>query len=136
MRTYKARRRSIRQRIWAAMRNLQRSKSYFNIPDLCKVVEGATVANAQSYVSRLFKEGFVSKIGQHRRGYIGEYQSYQLVKDIGPTMPVFLKGRHKKETDTEQETEKQTNEVVEYQDVAKVGKLFPVDAGGSHDDQK
>ena len=119
MRVFKARRRSIRQRIWNAMRIMRR----FTIPDLCRIVEGATEANVQSYVSRLYKEGFVGKIGQHRRGYTGEYQGYQLVNDIGPTMPVFLKGRFKKETETVKE--KETNEAEKKQQVVKFGKLSP-----------
>lgn len=124
MRIFKARHRSIRQRIWNAMR----IKRQFTIPDLCRIVEGATVANVQSYVSRLYKEGFVSKIGQHRRGYTGEYQGYQLINDIGATMPVFLKGRHNKEKETK--TEKETNETVKNQNVANFGELPPAKIGG------
>ncbi len=121
MRTYKARR-CMRQRIWQAMRILKQ----FAIPDLCRTVEGATEANVQSFVSRLHKEGYVVKIGRHRRGHAGEYQGYRLVKDIGATMPVFLKGRHKKETDTEEETK----EAVENQPVSVLGELTPSDMGG------
>lgn len=91
MRQYQARL-CMRQRIWSAMRILTR----FTIPDLCRVVEGSTVANVQSYVSRLYREGYVGKFGMVRRGFTGEFQGYRLIKNIGPTMPVFLKGRHQK----------------------------------------
>jgi hypothetical protein len=110
----------MRQRIWQAMRIIR----HFTIPDLCRAVDGATVANVQSFVSRLFKEGYVSKLGTVRRGHAGEYQGYQLTNDIGPTMPVFLKGRHHKETETE------TDETSENRDVTSPGKLPPAAAGG------
>ncbi len=125
MRIFKARR-CMRQRVWQAMRILRR----FTIPDLCRVIDGATIANVQSFVSRLYKEGFVGKIGQVKRGYAGQYQSYQLVNDIGATMPVFLKGRHKKETELDKETDKKTNEVVENKQVTDFGKLTPAESGG------
>ncbi len=82
----------MRQRIWSAMRILTR----FTIPDLCRVVEGSTVANVQSYISRLYREGYIGKFGTVRRGFTGEFQGYHMIKNIGPTMPVFLKGRHQK----------------------------------------
>lgn len=97
MRKVKARR-CMRQRIWQAMRIMRR----FTVPDLCRVIEGATIANVQSYVSRLFKDEYLRKLGQVRRGHAGEYQGYQLVKDVGRTMPVLSKGRHKKK---EEQTE-------------------------------
>lgn len=103
----------MRQRIWKAMRILKT----FSVPALCRVVEGSTYSNVQSFVSVLHLQGYVGKIGTVRRGYAGEYQGYQLIKDTGPVMPVFLKGRHKKETKTEEETEKETNEVVENKNV-------------------
>ena len=56
----------MRQRIWSAMRILTR----FTIPDLCRVVEGSTVANVQSYISRLYREGYIGKFGTVRRGFI------------------------------------------------------------------
>lgn len=120
MRKYNARR-CMRQRIWQAMRILLR----FSVPDLCRVVPGTSASNVQSYVSRLHLEGFVGKVGKVRRGYAGEYQGYQLINNIGPTMPVFLKGRHKKEK------EKETNEVVENQCVSNLGKVTPAMTEGS-----
>ncbi|WP_157040002.1 hypothetical protein [Pelobacter propionicus] len=101
----------------------------FTIPDLCRVVEGATTANVQSYVSRLHKEGYVGKIGKVRRGYAGEYQGYQLVKNTGPTMPVLLKGRHKKESETERQTGKETEEQIEIQTVRQNRGLLPRETG-------
>ncbi|ABK99988.1 hypothetical protein Ppro_2382 [Pelobacter propionicus DSM 2379] len=115
----------MRQRIWSAMRIMTR----FTIPDLCRVVEGATTANVQSYVSRLHKEGYVGKIGKVRRGYAGEYQGYQLVKNTGPTMPVLLKGRHKKESETERQTGKETEEQIEIQTVRQNRGLLPRETG-------
>jgi len=78
----------------------------FTIPGLCCTVEGASVANVQSYVSRLYNNGYLSKVGQVKRGRCGEYQKYRLDKDIGPTMPVLSTGRHEKK-EKEKETEKE-----------------------------
>lgn len=116
----------MRQRIWKAMRILRT----FSVPALCRVVEGCTFSNVQSFVSILHLQGYVGKVGTVRRGYAGEYQGYQLIKDTGPTMPVFLKGRHKKETNTGEETEKETNEVVENQAVIDLGEVTPAETGG------
>jgi hypothetical protein len=98
-RTYKPRK-CIRQRIWKNMRILGK----FTIPDLCRTVQGATQANVQSFVSRLFTAGYLRKQGEVRRGYPGEYQQYVLVNNIGPTMPVLQAGRFKK---TDEKTEKE-----------------------------
>lgn len=77
----------------------------FNVPMLMASVEGATYGNVQSYVSRLFKAGYLRKLGTVKRGHPGEYQAYILVKDIGPTMPVLLAGRHeKREREREEES--------------------------------
>jgi hypothetical protein len=97
----------------------------FTIPDLCRTVEGSTIANVQSFVSRLYKEGYVGKVGKVRRGYAGEYQGYQLINNTGPTMPVLLKGRHKKEAVTKTLTEKETKESIETQTVRHSGELPP-----------
>lgn len=91
----------LRQRIWKAMRIMGK----FTVPSLMTAVEGATYGNVQSYVSRLFKAGYLRKHGTVRRGHAGEYQGYLLVKDVGPVMPVLLTGRHeKKEKEKERET--------------------------------
>lgn len=121
MRKYNARR-CMRQRIWQAMRILVR----FSVSDLCRVVHGTSVANVQSYVSRLYLEGYVGKVGKVRRGYAGEYQGYQLINNIGPIMPVFLKGRHKKET----KTEKETNKGAEDYAVSNLGEVPPATTEG------
>ncbi len=79
----------------------------FSVPSLCCTVEDVTVANVQSYVSRLFKAGYLVKAGTVKRGRPGDYQKYRLVKDTGPVMPVLATGRHKKK---EKETEKEREE--------------------------
>ena len=86
----------------------------FTIPDLCRAIEGSTVANVQSYVSRLYKESYLRKFGTYRKGQPGEYQAYQLVKDTGRIMPVLQKGRHKKKeehTETVETAAKQADTV-------------------------
>jgi len=103
-RNYKPRK-CIRQKLWTSIRIL--SPKPFTIPALCCTVEEATVANVQSYVSRLFNAGILAKFGQVKRGHCGDYQQYKLVKDLGPTMPVLNIGRHKKK-----EKEKETNSEV------------------------
>lgn len=92
----------MRQRIWKSMRIHYKG---FTVPTLMASVEGATYGNVQSYVSRLYKAGYLRKMGTVRRGHPGEYQAYILTKDIGPVMPVLLTGRHeKKEREREKET--------------------------------
>lgn len=105
-RKYKARK-CARQKIWTSMRIL--SPKPFSVPALCRTVEGVTVANVQSYVSRLYKAGILTKVQKNRRGYCGEYQQYRLVEDTGPVMPVLSLGRfEKKEKEKEKEREKET----------------------------
>lgn len=99
----------MRQRIWRAMRIMGK----FTVPSLMTAIEGATYGNVQSYVSRLFKAGYLRKFGTVRRGYSGEYQGYILVKDDGPTMPVLLAGRHENKKEKEKEKETATAPAVE-----------------------
>lgn len=109
-RKFKARK-CMRQKIWTSMRVL--SPKPFTVPGLCRTVEGVTESNVQSYVSRLFRAGYLSKVKRNRRGYCGEYQQYRLVKDTGPIMPVLSLGRfEKKEKEKEIETEKERKEEV------------------------
>lgn len=105
-RKFKARKKSMRQKIWTSMRVL--SPKPFTVPGLCRTVEGVTESNVQSYVSRLFKAGYLAKVGLVKRGFCGEYQKYRLVKDTGPVMPVLFLGRfEKKEKEKETEREKE-----------------------------
>lgn len=92
---------SVRQKIWQSMRILRR----FTIPDLCRTVPGATIANVQSFVSRLFTNEILRKQGIVKRGIPGEYQVYVLVNDSGPQIPVLATGRFKK-SDNKEEREK------------------------------
>lgn len=109
MRKYNsANRPSMRRKIWQSMRILRR----FTVPDLIRTVPGATVANVQSFVSRLFTAGILNKNGEVRRGYAGEYQAYTLVIDSGPDVPVLATGRHKKKKE-EKEKENEINQEVE-----------------------
>lgn len=115
MKKYKKRnfqaRKCQRQQIWQSMRILKR----FSVADLCPTTEPeASYANVQSFVSRLFKAGYLRKDGEAKRGFAGQQQTYVLKKDIGPIMPVLNIGRHQinKETETnkEKETKKETEE--------------------------
>jgi hypothetical protein len=61
----------------------------------------------QRFVARLYKAGYLRKLGTVKRGHPGEHQGYILVRDVGPVMPVLLQGRHQKR---EREREKETEE--------------------------
>lgn len=102
MRNYKARP-CVRQRIWRAMRIYHKG---FTVPMLMAAVEGATYGNVQSFVSRLYKAGYLRKLGTVKRGCPGEHQGYILVRDEGPVMPVLLQGRHKEREREREEEEK------------------------------
>lgn len=87
---------SIRQKIWKSMRILRK----FSVADLCRTTPGATKANVQSFISRLYKHGIIQKNGSHRRGMPGEFQAYILVKDT-VHIPVLDTGRHHKNAGNE-----------------------------------
>lgn len=103
-------RKCLRQQLWQSMRILRR----FSVAELCPTTEPeCTIANAQSYVSRLFNAGFLRKDGQVKRGFAGQVQKYVLVKDIGPTMPVLNLGRYQKNKEKETNKDKENTPVPE-----------------------
>lgn len=104
VRKYRARK-CVRQQLWNSMRIM--SPKPFTVPGLLRTVEGVTYGNVQSYVSRLYRHGILTKVGKVRRGRCGEFQQYRLVEDTGPIMPVLGIGRFKKkEKEKERETER------------------------------
>lgn len=81
---------SMRQKMWQSMRIMKR----FSIPDVLRTVDGATYTNACKFFCRLEKAGIIGKAGSYVSGRTGEYQSYVLLKDMGPIMPILGYGRN------------------------------------------
>ena len=81
---------SMRQKMWQSMRIMKR----FSIPDVLRTVDGSTHTNACKFFCRLEKAGIIGKTGSYVSGRTGEYQSYVLLKDMGPIMPVLGYGRN------------------------------------------
>ncbi len=76
---------SLRQKMWQSMRIMKR----FNIPDILRTVPAARYSNTLKFFSNLESAGYIGRIGSYVSGRAGEYKSYALLKDIGPTMPVL-----------------------------------------------
>ena len=106
---------SVRQMLWRSMRILQR----FTITGLMRTIpDGHTVTytNVLNYICRLIEGNYVAKEGIYKGGRAGSVQSYRLINNIGPTMPVFaiaksLSNQCKKlSSDTQAETETDTQD--------------------------
>jgi len=72
-----------RRRMWQSMRILRR----FQLPDLCRTAE-AKYCNARKFVQALETHGYVARCGSYVKGIRGVYQTFRLVRDIGPDYPV------------------------------------------------
>jgi len=92
----------------------------FTQPDLMRTVPNASEDSIRKFVRMLVCHGFIVKTGAKPSGHPGDYQSYQLSRDIGPKPPTrcavcggLLSVKTcitlgKKETKKEGNTEKQT----------------------------
>ena len=61
----------------------------FSVPDILRTVPGATYSNALNFFGRLDKAGIIGKVGNYISGRAGEFQTYTLLKDTGPIMPML-----------------------------------------------
>lgn len=84
MQRKKSTRGTARAKAWQSMRIFKR----FTIPDLCRT-SGAGLNNLQRYLRLLLIHGFVAEIGDYRGGRPGSAKYYRLVRDTGPSHPVW-----------------------------------------------
>lgn len=71
-----------RRNIWRSIRILR----VFTVSDLCRTAS-VEYDNARKFVRNLNRHTYVAKHGEHTRGRGGSFQSYRLVRDIGPEYP-------------------------------------------------
>ena len=82
---------TMRARTWKSMRILRR----FNVAELCRTT-GARRNNVRKFLQRLAVHGYVQPFGTYVSGRTGEFQSFRLMRDIGPQHPSICDrcGRH------------------------------------------
>ena len=83
---------TVRQQLWRSMRIMLT----FTIPGLMRTIpegQAVTYANVQKFVRRLVQHGYVAKDGVYKGGRAGDRQSYRLVNNIGPHVPILGIGR-------------------------------------------
>lgn len=80
----KPRRGAARHKIWQSMRILRR----FTIPDLCKTAR-ANENNVKKFVRSMTVHGYVAKQAGYVSGRKGAYQTFRLVRDVGPDYPLL-----------------------------------------------
>lgn len=106
---------SVRQMLWRSMRIMQT----FTIAGLMRTIpteHNVKYENVQKYVTRLVKHQYVAKTPGYKGGRAGDCQSYRLINNIGPIMPVLGIGRAKnqlvsaqKKTQTDTDTYSETD---------------------------